>query len=75
MAGQELLGVPKPGQILLLTASCHHLIQEQRPWQMGIYRDDRGQIREPGGGGRDESQGLREGPQRWVRREGARIQQ
>lgn len=51
MAGQELLGVPEPGQILLLTASCHHLIQKQRPWQRGVRRDDCGQLWEPGGKG------------------------
>lgn len=37
MAGQELLGVLEVGQMLLCTASCYHVIQEQGPWQRGIH--------------------------------------
>lgn len=37
MAGQELLRVPELSQMLLLIASCHHVIQKQGPWQRGVH--------------------------------------
>lgn len=37
MAGQELLGVPEPGQMLLFASGGHHLIQEQGPRQRVVH--------------------------------------
>lgn len=37
MAGQELLGVPELGQVLLSAASRHHLLQEKGSWQVGVH--------------------------------------
>lgn len=64
VAGQELLGVPQPGQMLLCASSCHHLTKEQGPRQRVVHRDDCGQVWEPAGREGSENQGLRGGPGR-----------
>lgn len=61
VAGQEQLGVPKLGHMLLFAPRGHYVVQEHSPWHWGVHGDDRGQVWEPGGREDGES-GAEDGP-------------